>query len=1646
MAKFHESWEFEEDLTPHPAFMLSKQLVTKIAKCLDSQADRLNLCLVNKTWSPTAIEVLWSEPVFKSPESLHYFIRTVQLSKLCALRVRVLNLCAPEEALTHAFAPVLQSSHEVHKRMEAMLLSQIKFIMNIIRLCENLQSLKVYGWNLADNHIHSIPQYCRDLRELRVIGNKNLTQQAFYSLINSVASDLNVLDLDGVFNLSDNFAETLATKCPNLTFLKLCTQKMSSVGFDILAKKFSNLCELILQDCLNITDANIAHFVENNSKLRVLALSSKCLTIESFKIIMYSLGNLQNLDLRCSFRNQDAPHSIQWFMPIAVNLRVLLLHAQPIDDELLDVVAITCKRLEKFGLSHCSFVTDESIRSITENAKHLETVNLVHCAQITEYCLKYLGLNKGASLTEVIIDSCEAFTPEAVHWFSRTASQLDRLAIHGMRSIIKDEIYQFSKEYKFSKENNEQSDILLCTFEGENLKRLAHYQRLSLSCETSNYNSSTQQHQNSTDAFLEKSLQQDNLLSNLSDSAINALASELGVKSDLVNKAITKVLAAKVNRPLAEENQSQRQTSNSFNATDSKDSRDILFHEIDVKQDVSSSHTQKFSHEKAEFDENKQRTSTSKEVRGSHSPQNSTNLTSSTRAEDWPNVIKKTQSGWATIHVKLPSLHTPPSANISAADQILSKDSPGLPEQSNISIKSNLINEQNKESRLPAQSPCEESRMPPGGEVVNDLKPCNNQQERLDPIKQTLVESKIQTSALIMAEAHPAIIHEESNSTTTSTKPSLPKNIKFLSSELDKNEDNSSSWNNFDEDSVQEELGGWEEMGDEGAKVNKSLSSTNIQNGEWPAKHSEAKEFQNKGGIEMEFKDDENSHEVFKTTHSPTKEDILMILEDDEWSTEDSDTDPENDENDQVPKIQLIPQSIQSTSPSIKKPTDIQQQESIVDDSNDRSEDDLGGWGEMGVGQISTYGWNRNESSFANHLAKSEFSRDSSEVFDEKPSSITCVKSPEEVSGLKQEKIMVINVPSQSHYVGAESITADPDVKSPKEAWPTVSLSSKEQMKLSLEEWPSLSNDSKSQNEIELGGWGPISSAWGTPKKWESDTVNSKTETPLPPEWNPNDVNNLKATIMPEPKSPIYFDKKKTKPLVFSFDDREGWGAPPEKFIPWNDHSRQGYCYDLIEEQNETTFWTHTNGNWINVTENQKTKSIAGSAGYSSDGGNLSKRNGDRLEDKQKNRDRGREGITNLDTTTWDVIREQTRREREERGLTRTNERGGSKVELSDSDEDFKLAKKKLHHNKLVYAGLSRPKTGISERLGDPKWKSEQEWRKSNMENQSTCNSLINVSSVDSSDVKSVSSGTEEDLLSPVESKKLIKPSAIDTKDNNQQEKLNLKIDSGHGSEEEHHGQLKLAPVQVTQSPEDQIMKETQPEKCVEERPEAIQETAKRLVLASEQESLLINIEATNKENTIETAPPKNDINDDLAQLQEIFTASCAGNASSKATNLDVDRLLSKRTNFTKDQNIVQDIGSLSSSELSKTNTFSASGDGVSHKNTAGICVQPLPPPKSKVSGNALFSVTREASMIVLEIETPHDGSQKFNARIDADPMPRVSDFCQKYGMEDYIDQLYFMVKRRIKKVNSKSKKLSEARNTLISLVDEKPNNGAPLC
>ena len=106
-------------------------------------------------------------------------------------------------------------------------------------------------------------------------------------------------------------------------------------------------------------------------------------------------------------------------------------------------------------------------------------------------------------------------------------------------------------------------------------------------------------------------------------------------------------------------------------------------------------------------------------------------------------------------------------------------------------------------------------------------------------------------------------------------------------------------------------------------------------------------------------------------------------------------------------------------------------------------------------------------------------------------------------------------------------------------------------------EWPTLSEASKNgesrkNSETDLGAWGQvdITSAWGKPKKWISETETKKPESKPPTNtWNPDDVNQFTWTPIQESKQPL-FRRKRNAPTHFEFDDNEGWGTTSNKIHP----------------------------------------------------------------------------------------------------------------------------------------------------------------------------------------------------------------------------------------------------------------------------------------------------------------------------------------------------------------------------------------------------------------------------------------------------------------------------------------------------------------
>lgn len=152
-----------------------------------------------------------------------------------------------------------------------------------------------------------------------------------------------------------------------------------------------------------------------------------------------------------------------------------------------------------------------------------------------------------------------------------------------------------------------------------------------------------------------------------------------------------------------------------------------------------------------------------------------------------------------------------------------------------------------------------------------------------------------------------------------------------------------------------------------------------------------------------------------------------------------------------------------------------------------------------------------------------------------------------------------------------------------------------------------VNNESKTRwaeyNQVEnshtnLGGWGIGGSSNSS---WNKVSAN---ETTIQPEnqketWlelkgiNPDELWQQQAL---EPNKKLFKTSSKNhfrnSPMIVEGD---GWGEP-EKVIDWDDLRTQGFAYDVLVEQKETTFWKKVNGVWTECQTNSTKQVVAESS------------------------------------------------------------------------------------------------------------------------------------------------------------------------------------------------------------------------------------------------------------------------------------------------------------------------------------------------------------------------------------------------------------------------------------------------------------------
>ncbi|KAJ1969337.1 Nonsense-mediated mRNA decay protein 5 [Dispira parvispora] len=427
--------------------MMPVKVLRRVCRYLAHRpADLLHFALVSQEFRWVALEYLWRRPRFSTPEGFHSFLTTVQRKRHLTTGVRSLCLVAvsphtqyltdPSGAVTteldstHLFTPVVRSQQPLHKQLSDSILSDPKFIIPLLRLCENVQELIVYGWRLRDTDLSAIAALCPRLRRWEIVGGGPYSVNHFGLLVRQLPC-LTQLALDSSHDLTQDLAVLCAPRRKPLTHLQLGGSTITTAMVDAVFQSHPKLITLSLPPLRNFTNSQLQHWVDLYPALRSLTLYDSDVGIATVGLITERCPQLIHLDIRRGTQFGADKTTVEWMVPACDSLRALVLENIGFTDDTALMVANSCKQLETVGFCACPTFTDEGVSHILDNVHSLKGLTCIGCPKVTDSTLTLLAEHQPMSLEVLVLESCGIDSAVSIEHFLNAASSLTFCAIKG---------------------------------------------------------------------------------------------------------------------------------------------------------------------------------------------------------------------------------------------------------------------------------------------------------------------------------------------------------------------------------------------------------------------------------------------------------------------------------------------------------------------------------------------------------------------------------------------------------------------------------------------------------------------------------------------------------------------------------------------------------------------------------------------------------------------------------------------------------------------------------------------------------------------------------------------------------------------------------------------------------------------------------------------------------------------------------------------------------------------------------------------------------------------------------------------------------------------------------------------------------------
>ena len=255
--------------------------------------------------------------------------------------------------------------------------------------CFNLRKIHIPWSSITNNGFSALVESLHLIEEIDISGNSLINDSSFFKFVEKHSTNLLNMQMEGCFNISPYLILKMVENSPKLKGLNisLCN-RIDNQTCNKICSALPSICYLDVHGvkCFDDTSLNI---LSKNSVLLNTLIVGNCSEITDKGAVFFNRYGFKHLDISNCYKITDQSLLAQNFS----QLELIDASSLAVSDTFIENLAYTAHKLHTIKVSYCYHITNDAFVKLISSMKNLKHVWAYGCKQINFSLLKEISPN-----------------------------------------------------------------------------------------------------------------------------------------------------------------------------------------------------------------------------------------------------------------------------------------------------------------------------------------------------------------------------------------------------------------------------------------------------------------------------------------------------------------------------------------------------------------------------------------------------------------------------------------------------------------------------------------------------------------------------------------------------------------------------------------------------------------------------------------------------------------------------------------------------------------------------------------------------------------------------------------------------------------------------------------------------------------------------------------------------------------------------------------------------------------------------------------------------------------------------------------------------------------------------------------------------